>query len=140
MWTATDVVAWLTGLGIGPGGIVDVELIQPGGPGIGIPDMPDRVAVVVPSPGAGMFMEGAVDRPEFQLLIRGPQGDPHTAEVMALTADRLILGADKSIELPDGTYLVDVQRAGGRPAPTDTGGDGDRTTYSAVYITEISDD
>jgi hypothetical protein len=140
VWTSAALVGWLVELGIRPGGTVDVDLVDVGGPGIGIPDMPDRVAVVVPGAGVGLFMgEGQVDRPEFTLLIRGPQNDHLTAERMALTADRLILRAPTPALLPDGTYLLNVNRAGGRPAPLNQGADGGRTTYQATYLTEISD-
>jgi hypothetical protein len=146
VWTPNAVVAWLEGLGIRPGGTVDVELIGYGGSGVGgapgiagLPDMPDRVAIVAPVAGPGLAMEGVTDRTEWHLFIRGPQGDPHTAYAMAYTADRLILAAAKSVELPGGTYLADVQRPGGRPAPVDFGPDGDRTTLRATYLTEIND-
>lgn len=139
MWTAAGIVGWLSGLGIRPGGLVDVELIDVGGPGAGgIPEMPDRVAIVAPAAGAGLAMEGVLDRPEFDLYVRGPQGDPATADVMAQTADRLITGAQFPAQV-DGAWLVSVQRMGGRPAPTDRGVDGDRATYTATYSTEIDD-
>lgn len=140
MWTADTAAAWVAEQGIRPGGVVDVELIVPGGPGIWFPDMPDLVAVVIPTPGGGLFMgEGQFDRVEFQLLIRGPQNDPAQAAVMAQAADRLIRGATVPAELPDGTYLVSVNR-GARPTPAERGRDGGRVTYSATYTLEISDE
>lgn len=138
MWTGPAIVAWLIGLGIGPGGRVDVELVAVAEPGFAMPEMPDRVAIVAPAGGAGLFMEGVLDRPEFELFIRGPQGDPDAAAVLALTADGLILAAPTSVTLPDGTHLVAVQRTGGRPAPVDRGIDGDRGTYAATYATDIA--
>ena len=147
MWTPQAIVGWLERLGIRPGGIVDVEWIGSGASGVGgapgvggLPPMPDRVAVVVPTGGMSMTFEGVMDRPEFLLYIRGPQGDASAAFAMAYAADALILSATKSVTLTDGTYLLDVQRTGGRPAPVDFGMDGDRTTLSATYQTEINDE
>lgn len=138
MWTATAIVGWLSGLGIRPGGLVDVEVIDVAEPGFAMPEMPDRVAIVAPAAGAGLAMEGVLDRPEFDLYVRGPQGDRAAADVMAQTADRLILGAQFPAQVA-GAWLVSVQRMGGRPAPVDRGIDGDRATYTATYSTEIDD-
>jgi hypothetical protein len=136
VWAA--VVTWLSGLGIRVGGAVDVEFITLGGPGYGgLPGMPDRVAVVVPVRGGGLVMEGVLDRPEFDLLIRGPQGDPAEAEAMAVAADRLILGAAVPVLLADGTWLAAVDRPGGGPSPVERGVDGDRATYQATYTLQI---
>lgn len=141
MWGNWAVVSWLAGLGIRPGGIVDVGLIDVGGPGIDIPDMPDRVAIITPTAGAGDTCEGVFDRPGFQLRIRWDQNDPLGAEQAALTADRLIRFAPTSCRLTDGTYLLSVQRVGGRPTQLgDARNDGDRTTLTSSYITVINDE
>lgn len=133
-------MAWLAGIGIRPGGTVDVELIAAVEPGVDMPDMPDRVAIVEPVPGTGLVMEGVLDRPEFALSIRGPQGDPTSAQLMALAADRLIAAAGHSQALPDGSWLVSVTRTGGRPALLERGMDGDRATYRATYAVELNDE
>jgi hypothetical protein len=141
MWTATAMKAWISDLGIRPGGIVDVELLDVGGVGADIPDHPDRMALIIPTSGAGETTEGLFDRPGFQLRLRWRTGDPLGAEVAALTADKLIRRAVRSCRLADGTYLLDVQRVGGRPTQLGAAAeDGDRTTYVSSYITEINDD
>jgi hypothetical protein len=139
VWSSATLIGWLAELGIGPGGAVNVDMVVVAGPGFGMPTMPDRVALVIPSAGPGLFLEGVGDRPEFTLLIRGPQGDPLAAEQMSFLADRLILATVTPAPLPDGTYLLKVDRDGGRPAPAEQGRDGDRATYSARYLTEISE-
>lgn len=140
MWTADTAAAWVAAQGIRPGGPVHVDLVVPGGAGMWFPDMPDRVAVVVPTPGGGLFMgEGQYDRVELQLFIRGPQGDPATAAQMAQAADRLLIRATVPAELPDGTYLLSVDR-GARPTPTERGRDGGRVTYAAIYTLEVNDE
>lgn len=139
VWTTAVIVQWLAGLGIRPGGTVDVELIAAAEPGVAMPEMPDRVAIVVPAPGAGLAMEGVLDRPEFDLMIRGPQGRPLEAQAMAQAADRLILAASVPAELGPGTWVTAVDRVGGRPAPVDRGMDGDRATYQATYVTTLND-
>jgi len=144
MWTTDAVADWIESLGIRPGGLVDVELVTVGGPGMWWPDMPDRVCVVELTTSAGLFgEEGRFDTVEFRLSVRGPQGDPVTAdreaERMALVADRLILEATTSIELADGTYLVSVDRPWSRPVPADRGRDGGRITYQTSYVARIHD-
>lgn len=143
MWTVEAVADWIESLGITPGGLVDVELVTVGGAGMWFPDMPDRVCVVELTPGPGLFMEGGeFDTVEFRVSVRGPQGDPvsadREAEAMALATDRLILAADTSVELPDGTYLLSIDRAA-RPTTVDRGRDGGRITYAATYTARIND-
>jgi hypothetical protein len=144
MWTAPTVAEWIESLGIRPGGAVDVELVAIGGPGIWFPDMPDRVAIVEMTAGPGLFMgEGQMDGTEFRLSVRGPQGDPVTAdreaELMALAADRLIRAFPTPAVLPDGTYLLSIDRSA-RPTLVDRGRDGGRVTYATTYTAQVNDE
>lgn len=128
MWATKDIITWLQALG------VEVPLY----PGTQrIPDMPDRIAVVTPLPGAGLSMEGLADSPGFQLRTRGAQNSPDDCEAIAYDADKRILAAGFPAALGD-VQLVSVARSGGRPALLSALPDsGNRTEMVCTYLTTI---
>lgn len=133
-WTTTEIIAWLTALGIGDGLAVDMLLA----PGPYIPDMPDRVGVVTPTAGPGETMDGVGDISGFQLLTRGEQNQPVTAELLAHQADRRIRFSAFPIDVAaGGLRLLRVLRPGGGPAVLAMEDDGDRTSLVCTYLTEI---
>ena len=138
-WTGPRIVAWLAGLGIRPGGLVNVEQIDVGEAAQAVPDMPDRIAIVYPVPGTGESLDGVADTPGFQLRLRWDQNDPIGAEHAALTADRLITRSGFPCWVGD-VRLISVVRSGGRPSQLgDAVGDGDRTTYVGTYLTTVAE-
>lgn len=138
-WTGKEIVRWLRGLGLGVGWVdgpdgPDVVL----NPGPYVPDMPDWMFSVTPLPGYGETMDGAGDVSGFQLLTRGPQNDPDAAERMADIADRMIRFSGFPMPVADGgLQLTRVMRSGGGPQVTPRDDDGDRTSLTCNYLTEI---
>lgn len=128
MWATKDIIAWLQTLGV-------TVPLHPGTQRI--PEMPDRIAVVTPLPGAGLSMEGLADTPGFQLRCRGAQYSPDDAEAIAYDADERILAAPFPATI--GTVrLTAVTRSGGRPALLSALPDsGNRTEMVATYLTTI---
>lgn len=146
MLTGKATVAWLDQIGIGPGRTVDVEQIDVGEAGVDVPDMPHRLALVYPTSGAGQSLQGVLDSVGFQLRIRWEPNDPNGAQRAALLADRLISRAADHcpmwIDHPDGrTWLLFVERVGGRPTPLGDApsADGDRTTYVCTYAATVAE-
>jgi hypothetical protein len=128
VWTTSDVIGWLQGLG------VTVPLY----PGTQvIPQMPDRIGVVTPTSGPGQSLEGAADTAGFQLRVRGAQNNPGDAEALAYDADSRILTAAFPATIGP-VRLVAVRRSGGRPTPLSaTPDNGGRTEMVCTYLTTI---
>jgi hypothetical protein len=97
-----EVGAWLRAKGIGP--VVYEELPDKG---------PDEVVVLADTGGMGLTLEGALDRPTVQVLVRAATS-PRARE-LAFAVDRLILDAVRPTVM-GGTVVVDAGRVGGRPA------------------------
>lgn len=133
-WTTTEIIAWLTSLGIGDGLAVDMLLVA----GPYIPVMPDQVGVVTPTAGPGETMDGVGDISGFQLLTRGEQNQPATAELLAHQADRRIRFSSFPTDVAGGGLrLLRTMRSGGGPAVLAMEDDGDRTSLVCTYLTEI---
>lgn len=132
-WTSASVIEWLGTLGISATGS---ELELPVFSGPYIPEMPHLLAVVTTISGAGESMDGVGDIPGFQLLIRGRQNDPISAEYAARRADTLIRFAPFPVDVA-GFRLVRALRSGGAPAVLGGEDDGDSTILVCNYLTEI---
>lgn len=101
---------------------------------------PDRLVVVSLRPGAGLAMEGLIDRPNLQLWVRGLQDDYDATEEFALTADRALTFESFPMEF-EGVYISQVQRIGGRPdTPMPDGDDGRRFILTSNYNVSVSTD
>jgi len=131
LWTPQVAAEWVAGIAADAGetGLV-VE------PGPDVPDMPDRVVVVTATSGAGEAMDGLMERPGFQLRVRGLQNDDNDAASLALRLDKHLRFATPATVA--GVRVKAVQRLGDRP--TLLGGVGDdagRSTYTSTYIVKI---
>ena len=128
MWATKDLIGWLQGLGVA------VPLF----PGTQrIPQMPDRLAVVTPTSGPGLTLEGAADTVGFQLRCRGAQNNPDDCESIAYDADQRILGAQFPTTIGP-VRLISVTRSGGRPTLLSALPDsGNRTEMVCTYLTTI---
>ncbi len=129
MWTTTTIIGWLEGLGV-------TVPLKPGTGDTREWDLLDRVGIVTPTAGPGLFLEGAADTSGFQLRIRGAQNNPHDAETTALDADRRILTARTPV-LVGSTRLLSVTRAGGRPTSLPSPDTAGRTEFTCTYLTRI---
>jgi hypothetical protein len=110
-----------------------------------IPEEPDRLVVISPTPGPGYQLEGAADTSAFQALVRGQQGGDQSlhaqshAEELAYALDALIFGASFPAVLPDGHVLILATRLGGHPSPLGAGADdADRFTFTCQYLIQAS--
>jgi hypothetical protein len=110
-----------------------------------VPDEPDKLIVLTPTPGPGYQREGATDLVGFQARARGPQGgdgSPHAqaaAEALAYELDKLIFAAAYPAVLPSGQVIVLARRLSGAPAPLAAGpDDADRFEYVTSYLIEVS--
>jgi hypothetical protein len=137
----SDVITWLTSLGWD----TNQETGAPITMGPYVPDSPDRLVVLTPTPGPGFMRDGATDMCGFQARVRGGQsGDGSTdaqaaTEALAYTLDRLIFTAPYPAVLASGRVLVTAHRLSGMPTPmTQTSDDQDRMTYVASYLFEVS--
>lgn len=132
MWDTKVAIDWLISIGADQG----VPLV-PGGVGLPIPQMPDRLGVVTDTSGGPLQMEGMLDSPTFQLRFRGLPADPFDAQRLSLAADRLILFAGPTVV--DGVHLYSVTRSGGRPtALFPTLNPGLRSEYVCTYVCSVS--
>ena len=128
MWATKDIITWLQGLGV-------AVPLYPGTQRI--PEMPDRIAVVTPLPGAGLSLEGLADTPGFQLRVRGAQNSPDDCEAIAYDADKRILAAGFPVTI-GAVRLTSITRSGGRPALLSPQPDaGNRTEMVCTYLTTI---
>lgn len=143
MWDPGAIVEWVASLGIRPGGLVDVEMVDVGQVQMPVPAMPDRLALVYPVPGTGESHEGVFDTPGFQLRLRWDPNDPIGAHRAAKTADRLIRfsGFPCWAGRPsEPVWLVRVMRSGGPPTELSSSrADGDRTTLTSTYLTQVGE-
>jgi hypothetical protein len=99
-----------------------------------IPEMPDKCAVITPTPGPGFQLEAAADASAFQARVRGPQNDPAAAETLAFALDALILAAPFP-GIVDGRTIVHCHRLGGTPTPLAATPDlGERTELVCSYV------
>lgn len=133
MWDTQAAIDWLTSIAADQG----VPLV-PGGVGVPIPDMPDRLGIVTDTSGGPLRMEGLVDAPTFQLRFRGSPADQLDAQRLSLTADRLILFAVLPATVA-GVRLYSVTRSSGRPTALLPGySPGLRSEYVCTYICSVS--
>ena len=134
LWTRAAVIDWLGVLGIGEGLTLDLPLYS----GPYIPETPPLLGVVTLISGAGESMEGIADTPGFMLLVRGEPNQPVTAETAALRADQLIRFAPFPMDVAGGGFrLIRTMRSGGAPAVLGGEDDGDSTTLTCNYLTEL---
>jgi hypothetical protein len=127
----TAIIDWLISLGWD----TTEETGVPFKTGPYVPDSPDRMCVVTPTPGPGFTNEGATDVGGFQLRTRGTQNDPDSAEADAFAIDRLIFAASFPVTLPSGQVITRIGRMGGPPVPlSGTPDDGDRTEFTCTYL------
>lgn len=139
MWLSQTAVRFLADLGIRPGGVVDVEMIDTASSGSDVPDMPNRLALVTPTPGTGEILDGAGEVHGFQLRLRWEPNDPLGAERAARVADRLITRAGYPLMFDD-VWVMWISRSGGAPAQlADASGDGERTTYVCTYLATVAE-
>lgn len=148
MWSGSLLRHWLTQVGLNTNRTDGYALEAPVSLGPYVPSMPNRIAVATFTPGAGLTNEGVLDRPGFQLRVRGWQGeaargDDYTHR-MAMQFDRDILFADfpTTVTAPDGdsAYLLRVTRAGGGPAPLGNADQGGRLEFVCTYLAHVSTD
>jgi hypothetical protein len=139
---ASALIAWLSSLGNWD---TSQETGVPFYTGPYIPDSPDRLVVVTPTPGGGYRLEGATDVCGFQARVRGPQGGDGSpgaqaaAEAIAYRLDALIFTAAYPVRLPSGQVIVTAHRLSGAPAPlSGEPDDADRVSYVANYLIEVS--
>jgi hypothetical protein len=137
----SDLIGWLTSLGWDGTQETGAPLVM----GPYIPDTPDKLVILTPTPGAGYLREGATDMCGFQARVRGPQGGDgspeaqEAAEALAYALDALIFGAAYPVALPSGRIAVHAHRLGGAPAPlSGEPDDGDRFEYTTAYLIEVS--
>lgn len=103
-----------------------------------VPDMPDRLAVISSTPGAGYILEAAADSTGFQARVRGGQNNQDDAEDLANSLDLLILNASFPAVV-DGVTFIHVDRFGGAPAPlSGTPDSAERVEMVANYIVKAS--
>jgi hypothetical protein len=135
-----DLITWLSAQG---GWDTSQETGVPFFLGPYIPDTPDRLVILTPTPGAGYAREGATDVCGFQARVRGPQGGDGSpdaqaaAEALAYRLDALIFGAAYPVRLPSGQVIVTAHRLSGAPAPM-MPDDADRVSFTCQYLIEVS--
>lgn len=136
-----DILDWLVALGWD----VTQETGAPLYLGPYVPEEPDRLVVITPTPGPGYTLEGATDTSAFQALVRGQQGGDQSlhaqthAERLAYALDALIFSAQFPVVLPSGHVLALITRLGGHPSPLGAGiDDGDRASFTCQYLVQAS--
>jgi hypothetical protein len=136
-----DLIAWLTSLGWDGNQETGAPLVL----GPYVPDEPDRLVVLTPTPGPGYQRDGATDLTGFQARARGPQGGDGSpdaqaaAEALAYALDALIFTAAYPAVLPSGQVIVLARRLSGAPAPLGPmPDDGDRWSFVCSYLIEVS--
>jgi hypothetical protein len=138
-WTADLMIEWLKGLGLGVGWLdtldgPDVQIFE----GPYIPKAPDELFVLTPTGGAGETMDGIGEWAGFQLLTRGSQFDPVSAQRLALAADRLIRFSPFPMDVAGGELrLARVRRSGGGPSVVPQDDIAERSVLTCNYLTEI---
>jgi hypothetical protein len=126
-----DLIAWIAGLGWNTTQEYGCPLV----PGPYVPDEPDRICVVSPTPGPGFLLEAAADAGAFQARVRGGQNDQGNAEHLAYALDSLILNASFPARTTSGQVIIHIHRLGGTPAPlSGDPDDGDRFSYICSYL------
>jgi hypothetical protein len=96
------------------------------------PDMPDRVAVVRVTGGAGESYEGLFVRFTLQVLSRGEQNDAVSAETLAHAIDEAFMSAERP---QIGGYVTSIRYVGGPPAYVGRD-EAQRTVMSCNYLLE----
>jgi hypothetical protein len=136
-----DLIAWIQGLGWDVNQETGVPLYL----GPYVPDEPDRLGVLTPTPGPGYQREGATDLCGVQARLRGPQGGDGSpdaqaaAEALAYRLDALIFAAGYPVTLPSGQVIVLARRLSGMPAPmSGEPDDADRFSFTCSYLIEVS--
>ena len=100
------------------------------------PETPDECLTLTDTPGLGLTLEGAFDRPSFQAIARGAPNLRAQVRDFAYQIDSLILDSSKPFQL--GAYqVVDAGRVGGNPGYLGLD-DKRRIEYTANYWMEIS--
>lgn len=138
-WSVDHIITWLRVLGVGVGWLdtldgPDVQLFE----GPYIPKAPDELFVVTPTPGAGETMDGIGEISGFQLLTRGSQFDPVSAQRLAYAADRLIRFSPFPMDVAGGELrLARVLRSGGGPSVVPQDDIAERSVLTCNYLTEI---
>lgn len=142
-FTGAHRVALLAACGIRPGGVPDVAVLDVPVVGRAMPPMPHRIALTYPAPGPGEALDGGADWSGLHLRVRWDPRDPVGAEQAALEAHRALTRAPFPLDVGD--VRVVTITANSRPLPDDapgeaeTGGDGDRTTYSCTYLLMLAE-
>ena len=123
-----DLEGWLRSKGLGD----DVAVLE----GPDIPGDPGTLIVVSWTSGAGFSLEQMLDTPGFQLRVIGPQGNLEAARELAERVDHELVGADAWPGFINGRYVVDLRRAGGRPAHDRTDS-ASRAHYVCTYLADV---
>lgn len=127
----TDLINWLASLGWDGTQESGAPLIM----GPYVPDSPDKMVVVSPTPGPGFQFEAAADASGFQARVRGGQNDQPGAESLAYALDSLILGAQFPVLGASGKTIIHIHRLGGTPWPLSPNpDDAERFSYVTQYV------
>lgn len=109
----------------------DASVISVGAP----VNLPDRVVLVVLTPGVVPMMENILERPGLQIRCRGRQGVYEDAEELMFKVDSILMDSPFPLTY-GGVYFLPPQYTGGTPAalPIDDGG---RTVFVGNYILQV---
>jgi hypothetical protein len=122
--STADLASWLIAQGItadiGFDGQAWVEIL------------PDQAVLLTLMGGGPELFERTFDTPSVQLLSRGGQMDPTSAEALAWSIDNLLLGAVPPIDIGS-TRVIAIERVGGPPRFVQYDA-ARRRIFSATYI------
>jgi len=104
-----------------------------------LPNDPGACIVVSWMPGPGYSLEQMLDTPAFQVRTLGPQNAPDQARILASMLDVTLTQRTRWPKVLGDTYVVEIRRAGGKPAldRTDSAG---RTHYVCTYLADVEAD
>ncbi len=105
MFTA-DLATFLTATG------VTVPILSDGEQEL-VNQLEDEVVLLTLSGGSHELMERTFDTPSVQIMCRGAQNDPASAETLAYQVDEALLGPICPVDI--GTRVIAITRTGGPP-------------------------
>lgn len=123
---ADDIKVWLQQQGIAEAYSTDGH----------VPTQPDRLVVLNMTGGPGEKRERTFDVRSVQVLTRGGQRSPADAEALAAAVDDAFMGATRATI--GGTYVAQIQRAGGPPAFVAREPNSGRVTMGCTYLLEVA--
>jgi Bacteriophage minor capsid protein len=98
-------------------------------------NLPDRVVLVVLTPGVSPMMENIIERPGLQVRCRGKQNIYEDAEDLMWKVDHILMVSAFPLTF-QGVYFLPPEYSGGTPSalPIDDGG---RTVFVGNYILQV---